>query len=473
LDIKSLLFYKALEPGETDEGTDELEISQRHKVKSMDPGKLAFVQKYLEDVQDTHSMTTEVSDSGLATRTAASELGTEEINESSKLCLKDLSDDITVKLSLRLQADDGALEKFYQFFGLKMGGWYGSYPLKEIKKMFPDTTVSVLKECFEVLRLYDLVEFMEKVKPRSLRPAVYPEQIEKLRRTDDRSTKYHSNVAVLVVNHTVEEDIVEREDAEKIETFFKDVNSRNEVAILSLASSQEAREFLMELKERNRGIGYYRFTEERLESVLQEKARLQKELEKVMQMEKGRKQRRRLELELGEVKKEELRLRGKLANVKRDIEKMTELEKENTKAISMAMDEWIHNQEKFTCVAVFIISNDELYSEAVLEERVVEKLALIPDHAKLVFSPHGWKSIDEVPETLHVSYDSSFGLPFFTQMIEIFNKRWQTLDLIAMIQELKRTTVKDHRLCYGRFISIKNSLSGLPTFQKKEEEHSS
>ena len=108
-----------------------------------------------------------------------------------------------------------------------------------------------------------------------------------------------------------------------------------------------------------------------------------------------------------------------------------------------------------------------------LEERVVEKLALIPDHAKLVFSPHGWKSIDEVPETLHVSYDSSFGLPFFTQMIEIFNKRWQTLDLIAMIQELKRTTVKDHRLCYGRFISIKNSLSGLPTFQKKEEEHSS
>jgi len=48
----------------------------------MDPGKLAFVQKYLEDVQDrdTRSMTTEVSDSGLATHIAASEVGTEEIN---------------------------------------------------------------------------------------------------------------------------------------------------------------------------------------------------------------------------------------------------------------------------------------------------------------------------------------------------------------------------------------------------------
>ena len=80
--ILQLLFYQALEPGQTDEGTDDLEISQRRKVKSMDPGKLTFVQKYLEDVQDrdTRSMTTEVSDSGLATHTAASELGTEEIN---------------------------------------------------------------------------------------------------------------------------------------------------------------------------------------------------------------------------------------------------------------------------------------------------------------------------------------------------------------------------------------------------------
>jgi len=63
-----------------DKKTEEPEMSQRHKVKSMDPGKFAFVQKYLEDVQDTRSMTTEVSDSGLATHTAASELGTEELN---------------------------------------------------------------------------------------------------------------------------------------------------------------------------------------------------------------------------------------------------------------------------------------------------------------------------------------------------------------------------------------------------------
>jgi len=57
-----------------------LEISQWDKVTSMDPGKLAFVQQYLEDLQDSPSMTEEVSESGLATHTTASELGTEEIN---------------------------------------------------------------------------------------------------------------------------------------------------------------------------------------------------------------------------------------------------------------------------------------------------------------------------------------------------------------------------------------------------------
>ena len=72
-------FHKALEAGEIDEGTDVLEMSQRYEAKVMDPGKLAFVQKYFEDVVDTCSMTTNVKDSGLATHTAASELGTKVI----------------------------------------------------------------------------------------------------------------------------------------------------------------------------------------------------------------------------------------------------------------------------------------------------------------------------------------------------------------------------------------------------------
>ena len=63
-----------------DERTDEPDISRLNKAKSMDPEKYAFVKKYLEDVQDTRSITTEASDSGLATHAAASELGNEEIS---------------------------------------------------------------------------------------------------------------------------------------------------------------------------------------------------------------------------------------------------------------------------------------------------------------------------------------------------------------------------------------------------------
>ena len=107
-----------------------------------------------------------------------------------------------------------------------------------------------------------------------------------------------------------------------------------------------------------------------------------------------------------------------------------------------------------------------------MEECIVEKLALIPDHAKLVVSPYGLKGIAEVPETLHVTvYRDREDLSALTRMIEIFSKRWQTLDLISMMQELKRATNKN--LQSRSYMSIKDSLSSLPTFQKKEEEHSS
>ena len=68
-----------------------------------------------------------------------------------------------------------------------------------------------------------------------------------------------------------------------------------------------------------------------------------------MQIEKGLKQGRRLELErkLNEVKQDELWLRNTLesdAITDRDSERLKELEKESTEALSTAMDELIHNQ---------------------------------------------------------------------------------------------------------------------------------
>ena len=126
-----------------------------------------------------------------------------------------------------------------------------------------------------------------------------------------------------------------------------------------------------------------------------------------------------------------------------------------------------------------------------MEGCVVEKLALIPHLTKLVVGPSEFRSIDKVPETLHVRYPAgkvrgrpihgvyrdARDVPIFTRMIEIFNKRWQTLDLISMMRELRRTEYTDRRYLrydvYMDIISIKDSLSSLAAFQKKEEEHSS
>lgn len=161
----------------------------------------------------------------------------------------------------------------------------------------------------------------------------------------------------MVVNQMVEKNIYEIINPEKIETFFKDLNSRNEVTIISLASSQETREVLREMKQRRRkNLGDYHLLEIsheiQLERVLQMKASLEEELAEVKQMKKGRKQMQSLlELELKGIKLREVECRAELENIvkereqrKRNIEKLKELEKENTKPISTVMDEWIHNQ---------------------------------------------------------------------------------------------------------------------------------
>ena len=270
--------------------------------------------------------------------------------EANNLCLKDLSSDVTEELNQRIQADKATLEKFYQFFGLNLEHRFG---LPDLRELFPDTAVRVLKECFEVLRLHDLAELPEKVKPRSLRPALSPDQIEKLRRVDARPTKCHSNVTVLVVDFTVEENIVEREDVKKIDTFFKDLNSRNEVTTISLASSQGTREGLRKIKMIKRGnLRDYHLSENSfkkdLEDILQRKACLEKEME--MRMEKEHKW-GRLKPKLSKVYLEELMCRGELKNIVKAreqaesaIEKLKELEKESEKSVSKAMDEWIYNQ---------------------------------------------------------------------------------------------------------------------------------
>ncbi|KAJ7328528.1 hypothetical protein OS493_024443 [Desmophyllum pertusum] len=486
---------REMDAEEMDESADMPEVSQPPKPKLMDPGKYAFVEKYLEDIQERHSVTTEASDSGLGTHAAASELGMEEISEPNKLRLKDLSEDVIQVLNNLLNADEVTMERFKRFFGRKSRdlAFWDSIDLRIITELFPDTTVGVWKECFETLQLYDLDELLEKVRPRSLRPALspkqieqLPKQIEQLRGSSNRPTKYHRNVAVLVVKHLVGKCDVESVNVEKIEAFFKNLNPRNEVTIIAsspgLQVLQGMENKLKFLEEKNKRMGHQLEIELPQQRESAEKAEMQVDKKRsglLRQLVPSSRYSRLRKIKQAEVttRRELEESENKVAALKEQMEtfrkpEIKKLQKEEVKkaktAISTAMDKWFHDQDKFTCIAVFIISDDKSSLEAMLEESgVMEKLALFPDHAKLVVTSSEWETIGTVPETLHVMYDLNSSIDeFYSLMIEIFNKRQETLDLVSMMQELRRT-----QLDRGIHLTMDN-LSTLLRFQKTEEKGS-
>ena len=130
--------------------------------------------------------------------------------------------------------------------------------------------------------------------------------------------------------------------------------------------------------------------------------------------------------------------------------------------------------------AVFEIGGSEDNDlSKMIEGRLSETLALIPNDAKLVITPRRMKLMGEVPETLQVVY-SAADKNFMTTMLNTLSKRWQTLDLISIMLELQRTlplkVISQHALIkaplnYARYIPVivHDSLSSLPRLQMTEK----
>ena len=155
-----------------------------------------------------------------------------------KLYWKDIRSEVIGKLDERLTNDQTALKQIFQTFGIDTSP-SPMYIITfcEILSMFPDTPVKLLKEVFEALQLYDLIDLLEEGKPRatrSLRPVLRLQEIEKLRNPDDRPISYHSSVAVLII------DFAETCDTEGIEKFFKGLNTKSEVTVMRCRNVIEA-----------------------------------------------------------------------------------------------------------------------------------------------------------------------------------------------------------------------------------------
>ena len=155
-----------------------------------------------------------------------------------KLCWKDLSREVIRKLEGRLENDQTAFKQICQSFGIDRSLFSSRESiLSKILRMFPDTPVKLLKEVFEALQLYDLIDLLEEGKPRatrSLRPALRLQEIEKLRNPDDRPISYHSSVAVLII------DFPETCHTEGIKKFFKGLNTKSEVTVMRCRNVLEA-----------------------------------------------------------------------------------------------------------------------------------------------------------------------------------------------------------------------------------------
>ena len=122
--------------------------------------------------------------------------------------------------------------------------------------------------------------------------------------------------------------------------------------------------------------------------------------------------------------------------------------------------------------AVFEMSCNEYYCDdficniqEMIGRCLKEKFTLIPHCTKLLVTSREWKQIGDIPETLHVMHQRQGGWDkdSLDPMLQILSKRWQTLDLISIMHEVKRT---------ARFHSVKmiDSLPFLPRFQKTEKD---
>lgn len=128
---------------------------------------------------------------------------------------------MTAELSCRLRADPTALQRFHQAFGLDPEKLQ-PHLLDKIGEFFPDTPVKLLRDVFEELQLLDLVEMLEKVKPRTLRTSLPL----KIVNVSGRPTKLYSKAEVLIIGYSDREAAVDAyPDVDKIGSFFQALNS--------------------------------------------------------------------------------------------------------------------------------------------------------------------------------------------------------------------------------------------------------
>ena len=116
------------------------------------------------------------------------------------------------------------------------------------------------------------------------------------------------------------------------------------------------------------------------------------------------------------------------------------------------------------------ISTTGLLNDEEIRRLLMEKLALIPD-TKLVITKQRFKNVRGnnlkaiARETLLVYFARD---SLLATMLEHLEKRWQTLDLISVMQEVNRT-LAHHRFSGREEVTVLENLSCIPRLQKVDK----
>ena len=200
--------------------------------------------------------------------------------------------------------------------------------MRQIAHNFPNTPVDLMRQCFEALQMYDLVDLLEKAaKTSSLRPVLSSGEVETLR-TGNLPTKSHNNVVVLVVNDSADKDL-----NQKIEGFFKELNSQNDVTVIGSSWSEEKLKRLRDLKRNQMDLKRKQMDLKRISEV----AKIMKGI-----WSKSRKLRR--DDEVSEITFEIAQLEKEIAVNKPLVEELLKENEETKTIITSTMDNWIQNQ---------------------------------------------------------------------------------------------------------------------------------
>ena len=155
-----------------------------------------------------------------------------------KVFYKDLTEQVIIELSKRIEVDPRSARLILQSFGIT-GDIMAQHSIENVAdvfKFFPNTPVKLLKDVFEALQLYDLVDLLEEptnpLASGSLRLPVSLDEIRKLSNKAGRPISYHSRAAVLILTDDTHKNNLVKE----IEKWFKDLNFNSKVTVIQRSS---------------------------------------------------------------------------------------------------------------------------------------------------------------------------------------------------------------------------------------------